>query len=385
MTNFRSLKMVYVLIVFCIAIAVASSAQTLTTPVEFDGTNGAYSLYGYLIQGSDSNIYGTTTAGGTYNQGTIFELTPGGTLTTLYNFCNKTNCADGAAPYAPLVQGTDGDFYGTTSTGGAHGDGTVFKITSAGKLTTLHSFAGYPTDGQIPYAGLVESNGVFYGTTWVGGSNGLGTVFKMTPAGKVTIFYNFCAQADCTEGAFPRGVLVESGGNFYGTTSQGGSNNAGAVFEVTPAGVLTTLHTFSGSDGSTPYAGLVLAGGNFYGTTQGGGNRGAGTIFEMTPAGTLTTLHSFSVTDGAFPTAGVIQATDGNLYGTTQGGGAKNYGTVFKITLAGQLTTLHSFAFKDGSGPGGLVQAANGNIYGTTTWGGSRYDGTIFTLSLAKK
>jgi len=395
-------KMGLMVFAVCIAAEIAAPAQSFTTLLSFDGSNGAYSEYGYPIQGSDMNIYGTTSAGGTYDQGTIFKLTPGGTLTTLYNFCSKTNCTDGAQPFGGLLQFSDGNFYGTTYTGGTHGWGTVFKITPAGVLTTLHSFAGGPNDGGYPYAGLIAVGGNFYGTTWYGGANSAGaavagTVFEVTPAGKLTILYSFCSQSNCADGAGPYAALVETGGNLYGTTSAGGTNSQGTVFEITQTGTLTTLHDFcsqgtdgSCTDGGSPYAGLVFANGNLYGTTTwGGGASYVGNVYQITLAGQLTSLYSFcsktNCTDGDLPYGGLAQASDGNLYGTTEYGGTKNQGTLFKVTTAGKLTTLHSFSLANGIYPyGGLVEG-NGVLYGATSSGGSRYDGTIFSLSLGKK
>ncbi len=395
MRKVGSLKMAYIFFVFCIATATTSPAQTFNTLLNLSGTNGAYPAFMSLIQGADGNLYGITESGGTYDQGTVFKVTPAGTLTTLYSFCSKTNCTDGSGPQAGLVQAANGDFYGTTNSGGTKNQGTVFKITSTGQLTTLHSFVGSPTDGANPDAPLLQYDGNFYGTTSNGGTTTIdgypystGTIFEITPSGKLTILHSFCSQSNCADGSQPSAGLVEYDGIFYGTTSS-------TVFEITPAGQLSTLYTFCSknecTDGQGPLSGLVQGtGGNFYGTTYLGGTEAAGTVFEITPAGNLTTLHSFcsktNCTDGADPIAGLIQATDGNFYGTTQNGGTPGWGTVFKITPTGALTTLHAFTLSDGGTPyGGLLQATNGDLYGTTANGGSRHDGTLFTQSLGTK
>jgi uncharacterized repeat protein (TIGR03803 family) len=204
-----------VLCLFCAATAISSPAQTgcsaaapcFTSLVSFNGTNGANPYLISLVQGLNGNLYGTTQYGGAHAAGTIFKITPAGTLTNppLYSFCTKTGCADGYYPYAGLVLATNGNFYGTTSNGGAHGYGTGFKITPTGTLTTLHSFAG--ADGADPVAGLVQgTDGNFYGTTHSGGAEGLGTVFKMTPAGTLTNppLYSFCPKwPSCTDGVYP--------------------------------------------------------------------------------------------------------------------------------------------------------------------------------------
>jgi uncharacterized repeat protein (TIGR03803 family) len=355
-------------------LALPADAQPYTVLHAFAESDGQYPLAG-LVQGTDGNFYGTTNAGGTGGNGTVFKITPSGALTTLHFFSGS----DGRNPPATLVQGTDGNFYGTTNQGGARGVGTVFKITPAGALTTLYPFAG--SDGSDPYASLVQgTDGNFYGTTNKGGTVDLGTVFKITPAGTLTTLYSFPGSA----GAYPQDTLVQgSDGNFYGTATGGGTGNYGTVFKITPSGTLTTLHSFARSDGQNPLAGLVQGSdGNFYGTTNQGGTGAYGTVFKITPAGTLTTLYSFSGSDGEWPSATLVQGTDGNFYGTTGQGGASGDGTVFKITLGGTLTTLYSFAGNDGKDPyAALVQGSDGNFYGTTAYGGPLGGGVVFRLT----
>ncbi len=318
------------------------------------------------------------------------------TFTTLHSF----DATDGSLPYAGLIQGTNGDLYGTTFYGGANsciingvnqGCGTVFRITSRGVLTMLHSFDG--TDGSFPYGDLVLApNGDFYGITDGGGANscvtsgvdyGCGTVFKITPSGKLTTIYNFCSQTGCTDGESPLGLTQANSGDFYGTTFGGGTNGYGTVFKITPNGTLTTLHSFDLTDGDGPYAGPVQGtDGNLYGTTEFGGanavdgGTGYGTVYKITPGGTLTTLHSFDLTDGFLLFGGLVEAANGDFYGPTLVGGANDSGTIFRITPSGTLTTLYSFcsesACADGSQPwAGLVEATNGSFYGTTNAGGA--------------
>ncbi|MGA2414743.1 MAG: choice-of-anchor tandem repeat GloVer-containing protein [Candidatus Sulfotelmatobacter sp.] len=373
--------------------ATLASAQTkFTSLLSFDGSNGANPHYVYLVQGTDGNLYGTTYVS-TGSGGTIFKITTKGVLSTLYTFCpDGEPCLNGAQPEAGLVLATDGDFYGTTMNGGANNFGTVFQVTSAGKLTTLHSFDS--TDGASPEVGLIQAtNGELFGTTSIGGSGDVGTIFDITTGGTFTSLLSFTG----TNGDYPDGRLVQgTDGNFYGTTEEVNSGS-GTVFKMTLAGKLTTLHKFTGTDGAGPTSALVQASnGNFYGTTQAGGTNSEGTVFEITAGGKLTALYSFcsksECADGANPSAGLIQATDGNLYGTTFSGGSNETscnggcGTIFKITTSGALTTLYNFCSKSGCADGsqpqeGLVQDTNGAFYGMTYYGGTDGLGTVFSLS----
>jgi uncharacterized repeat protein (TIGR03803 family) len=325
-----------------------------------------------LTLATDGTFYGTTFyyPNGTCGSlcGAIFQITPGGTLTVLDIF----DGTDGSTPQnSPLLQALNGNFYGTAGQGGTSGVGTVFETTPGGTLTALYDFCSQPncTDGNEPTGGLIQTpGGIFYGTTVAGGTNGLcvnsacGTVFSITSAGKLTTLYNFCAQTSCYDGATPlSGVIQANDGKFYGTTSGGGTNNNGTVFKITAAGALTTLYRFCTQTGCTDGAGpsgLVQANdGNFYGVTALGGTAGSscfdecGTIFKITPQGILTTLYEFCAqakcTDGYGPHA-LVQATDGNFYGVTEFGGGPcgsippGCGTVFKFSagLAPFVKTL---------------------------------------------
>src|ERR1035441_10414158 len=312
-----------------LATPISSRAQ-FTTLVSFTGANGNLPFMENLVQGKNGSLYGTTTYGGTSGNGTIFKVTPTGTLTTIYNFANTP---DGANPDAGLVLGTDGKFYGTTYQGGTSGLGTVFKITSLGTLTSLHSFTG--ADGQGPEAALVQgSNGNYYGTTAGGGASNLGTVFKITSTGTLTTLHSFAG----TDGWEPEGALIQAtDGDFYGTTVRGGTSSDGTAFKITPTGTFTPLHSFDVTEGYDPVAGLIQAtDGNFYGTTYSGGTYGEGNIFEMTSGGTVTSLHSFSGgdggTDGDYPSGGLVQQTNGAFFGTTGGVGSGGLGTVFSLS-----------------------------------------------------
>jgi len=386
--------MVCIVCLFCAAAVTSAPAQSafFTSLASFNGTDGA-NPGAALIQGTDGNFYGTGTYGGASGVGVVFKITPAGVLTTLYSFCYPWDCpGSGYAPTTALVQASDGSFYGTTSQGGTLGYGTLFKITPAGSLTLLYTFSG--SDGTGPSSALVQaSDGNLYGTTSGGGtsnncgSNGCGTVFKITPSGMLTTLHSF----DGSDGSGPSGALVQaSDGDFYGTVG-GGAYNFGSIFKITLAGTLTTLYTFDGYQGVFPNGLVQASDGNFYGTTSGGGSDGSGTVFEITPAGSLTTLYSFFGPTGDLPEGGIIQARDGNFYGTTRKGGdlgctSSGYGcgTVYRITPIGWLSTLHSFNLTDGYAPcGGLVQARDGSFYGTTTYGGGDFgDGTVFRVGV---
>ena len=394
----------------CATTAIALPAQTLTTLHSFDGADGGFLRDG-LVQATNGKLYGTTPERG-YNRngsgaGTIFQITPTGTLTTLFLFCySEGGCVDGSWPYGSLVQATNGYFYGTTSQGGANARGTVFKTTPSGTLTSLYSFcsqSGCP-DGETPDAGLVQAtDGNFYGTTSVGGTSGGGTVFRITPGGMLTTLYTFCTQSGCPDGFIPSLQVQATDGDFYGITLYGGANdpsggiNGGTVFRITPSGMLTTLYSFCSESGCTDGAGpsglVQTIDGSLYGTTGSGGAGvdcmyGCGTVFKITPSGTLTTLYSFctqsACRDGVGP-GGLVQATDGSLYGTTGGGGANGAGTIFRISPSG-LSTLYSFCSQsgctDGNEPNRLVQDTSGDFYGTTYSGGAHGDGTVFSLSV---
>lgn len=342
-------------------------------------TTGAYPESA-LVQGSDGDFYGTTYYGGTNGYGTVFKVSAGGAFASLYSF---TNGADGETPDAPLIQGSDGYFYGTTSFGGTNGgDGTVFKMSANGVLINLHCFSG-GDDCRYPDSGVVQgSDGNLYGTTY--GTSTWGTVFKISTNGTLTTLYAFTGDND---GGGPWGGLVQGrDGYFYGVTEDGGANFAGTAFKITTNGVLTTLHPFAIYDGANPEATMVQGSdGYLYGTTSGGGSYSFGTIFKMSTNGTLASLYSFTGgPDGESPSVPLVQGSDGNFYGATTYGGASGYGTLFSISAGGTFTTLYTFPGGSGGAyPNGLVQGRDGSFYGTTLNSGtSGYGGTVFRLSV---
>jgi uncharacterized repeat protein (TIGR03803 family) len=378
-----------------------ANAQTETNLHPFVGSpsEGAYPYAG-LIQGSDGNLYGTTAFGGA-KSGTVFRISLSGTLSNLYSFAYP-NPYDGRYPVAGLVQGSDSNFYGTTEQGGPDflHFGSVFRIIPGSSYSQLYAFGtNLPYDGHYPAAGLVQgSDGNFYGTTELGGTHNTGTVFRISPSGSETNLYSFAGSPG--DGALPLAGLVQgSDSNFYGTTYFGGTKNLGTVFRISLSGTYTSLYSFVGSpDGANPYGGLVQGSdGNFYGTTEGGGTNNYGTIFRIKPSGTYTSLYTFggSPTDGGYPLAGLVQGSDGNFYGTTYNGGTSTNcgvgigcGTVFRISPSGSYTKLYSFVgpLTDGAGPAaGLVQGSDGNFYGTTLQGGSNSTALLGTLGTVFK
>ncbi|HWY14473.1 MAG TPA: choice-of-anchor tandem repeat GloVer-containing protein [Rhizomicrobium sp.] len=375
----------------CLALSLMASAggaqaASLTTLYAFSGSDGAYPAAG-VIRDAQGNLYGTTELGGAGGYGTTFKVDTGGNETTLYNFCSEANCADGASPVASLLLDGKGNLSGTTYAGGAYpncgsgnGCGTVFELAPGGTLTTRHSFEG--TDGTFTYARPVKSGRNLYGTVFEGVA-GYGAVFGLTLKGVETELYEFQGGAD---GAYPKaGVIRDKQGNLYGETYGGGTSGHGTLFEIQAGGSETVLYSFAGgTDGVKPSGGLIRdASGNFYGTTEQGGASGMGTVFEVTPGGTETLLHSFAGgSDGASPRAGVVRK-GGRLYGTTYKGGTSNDGTVFEIRLKGSAeTVLYAFSGSDGQNPDcALVLDTSGNLYGTTFGGGASNDGTVFKLT----
>lgn len=381
-------------------VAYAMPAHAFKALVSFDQTNGE-DVFASVIQASDGNIYGTTVYGGAANAGVFFRLTPHGKYTVLHSFCAQAKCADGA--YGEwLTEGSDGNLYGQTYEGGAANEGTIYKITKDGQLTTLYSFCSQAncTDGAQPQSALVQtSDGSFYGTTSIGGASNEGTVFKFVPGTGLTTLYSFCAQQNCTDGALPSiGLMLASDGNLYGTTAWGGiynslcgDNGCGTLFRISPKGKFAAVYNFCSqancTDGSVPQ-GLLLEPkpGELYGTTDVGGTINAGSIFKISLTGKLVSLYSFcsnGCQDGAVPYAGFIKGTDGKLYGTAETAGDGTYGTVYSTTQQGKVTLLYDFnGDANGAEPApAVIQASNGKLYGGTQAGGNANDGVLFDLT----
>lgn len=319
-----------------------------------------------------------------------------GAESVVYSFAGG---ADGSSPSGALVEGGDGNFYGTTYQGGSTSQaGTVFRVTPDGLHTVLYAFNAN-TDGAYPNSGVIQgSDGDFYGITQAGGSCGYnqcgGVAFKVAPNGTETVIYDFPGGA--LGGLVPYSLVKGADGNFYGTVA-GGANNLGAFYELTPSGTESVLYSFTSADGT---AGPVLfqgSDGNFYGATSSGGNGsvrfdgvdGAGTVFRITPAGVESVLYSFvgyAINDldcGFYPNS-LIQGNDGNLYGTSFNGGTFT-GVFFQVTQSGTESVLYPFQVASvasgGSFPIGVIQGADGNFYGVTSSGGAYGDGAIFRIT----
>jgi uncharacterized repeat protein (TIGR03803 family) len=403
------MKSVLTLILLSVLTPLAAHAQFFTKLADFHGTNGAGSEDS-MVESVDGNLYGTTNVGGTgvapagTDGGSVFRFSPAsGAIATLYSFCQTADCPTGEYPASPLTLSHSGNLYGTSQGGGVSFGGTVFEITQNDEFHLFYSFcveASCP-DGSALDAGLVQaSDGNFYGGTSQRGPYGLGTLFKMTPRGQVTTIHSFCAESGCPDGARIFASLIDANdGNLYGTTTEGGGQNMGTIFKLTPSGVLTTLYSFCSqpacSDGAVPATKLLQGkDGHFYGLTIQGGTNGTGTFFRLTAKGVFTTLYSFcsptSCADGSYPEGDIVQATDGNFYGTSGYGGDNNFGTVFRIRPNGKFERLYSFhnGF-DGGSPDGLVQGTDGKLYGTAGSGGFRGApctphgcGTVYSLSM---
>lgn len=371
-----------------------TQAQTFKVVYNFTGgSDGGNPLDG-LTLGSAGSLYGTTNAGGVSSYGVVFKVTKTGVETVVHEFTGGT---DGAYPQGGLVRDTGGNFFGTTTAGGASNNGTVFGFTAAGKEGVLYSFAG-GTDGAVPQAGLaLDAAGNLYGTTSAGGLYGNGTVFKITRPAKggkwtETVLYNFGTGPD---GSVPvASVAFDKSGNLYGTTSAGGTSGNGTIFELVPSGsswTETILHNFQNADdGAVPYGGLISdAAGNFYGSATEGGTGGGGTIFELTSdagAWTFNVIYSNPGWGISGSFRNLILDASGNLYGTTHCDGANDAGTVYKLSPASGLWTYTSLYVFTG-GTDGLYSYSNpvleGNyVIGTTKLGGENGSGVVWAIEL---
>jgi uncharacterized repeat protein (TIGR03803 family) len=382
-----------------LALTAASVAQS-TNPssfsllYQFKSGRGGASPYSSLMRDAQGNLYGTTMIDGAFSYGTVFKISPQGKETVLHSF--RGTGGDGATPVAPVIMDAAGNLYGTTEYGGLFGSacgpngcGTVFKIDSAGKETVLYRFTGVAGDGMNPEQGLVlDSKGNLYGTTFQGGTydisgNSYGIVFKIDPAGNETVLHSFNPTLPpYDDGGWPLGgsLVRDSAGNLYGTTYIGGLGSLGTVFKLLPNRQINILYSFfGGNDGMNPYGNLVRdPAGNLYGVTYFGGAFQVGTVFKVDASNNETIVHSFGGTgDGAPPGGGLARDRAGNLYGTTQSGANYALGAVFKLDPSGNETILHTFIGKQGDGPAWGVIRDSKGNLYGTTQYGGAYGGGV--------
>lgn len=392
-----------------LVLALATFAVTLkaqaTGPVETvlysfgTATNDGNSPRAALIEGSDGYLYGTTMFGGTHSNGTIFKIAADGSgYQVLHNFAGGVS--DGSLPAAALFLASDGNLYGTTAAGGQYDQGVLFEIsTNGGSFSVLHSFGATATDGEAPYAGLIEAtDGNLYGVTGAGGAYGGGAIFRIAPGGSGYQVVR-SLEASASDATAPVAPLYQApDGYLYGTAERGGASGQGAVFKILPNGAnYQVIHSFAGgtTDGASPVAPVVeAADGALYGTAVYGGtnatgdNTGNGVIYKIDPDGSsYSVVQYLSSADGINPEAGLIPAPDGYLYSTTQGSsGGATYGLIYRIPVGGgSFTDEYSFAGEpsDGSDPvAGLYFSSNGTLYGTTAGAGANNEGIVYSLQV---
>ncbi len=361
------------------------AAQTFTVLYMFQGGTDGQNPLGNPVLDPSGNFYGVTQRGGTYNQGTIFKLDASGIETTLYSFGAGS---EGSAPFAGLLRDAGGNLYGTTTAGGPFGEGVVYELDSSNNMTVIHGFGtkGHKDAGDS-WAELIGGpGGIMYGTTIGGGSAYHGTVFAVNRKGNERVLYSFSAL----NGVTPKARLLrDPAGNLYGTTSDGGAFHDGTVFKLDSSGNETVLHSFNGDDGHNPRAGLISdPAGNLYGTTENGGkipcsgfqDWGCGLVFKIDTSGNYTVVYKFGYDYcGGSPTSALVRDPQGNLYASA--------GNIIKLDPSGNCTVLHTFNGNDGSSPSQLIRDAAGNLYGTTYYGGIETDacadgcGVIFKIS----
>ncbi len=381
--TFRTLCLAFPCAAFTFSLAVCAQAQTVDFLTQFSGGQGSSTG---VVQATDGNFYGAA-GGGANGLGQLFQMTPTGKLSTIYSFCSLPGCADGEYPGPAPILGSDGNLYGVTDGGTTIGS-TFYKVTLDGQLTTLYTFcASSCADGVFANGVVQGTDGNFYGTTAVSGNGGGGTIFRISPTGQFNLLYTFCSLAKCADGSTPYFPPVQSSdGNFYGTTYEGGVAGGGVVYELTSSGTYKVLHNFCGQSGMNCKTGgnpsTVIADnkGNIFGTSVYSDE----VAFEITSNHQYRVLYTFGAGEGS-PFTGLTLASDSNFYGMTQDGGGRREGTIFKITSAGKFTTLFVFGCCNQGydpSPGPLFQGTSGILYGATLYGAPPCCyGTIFSLS----
>lgn len=354
--------------------AIPAPAQTYTGLHDFNPSAGDpyYFDSGRLAQGRDGNFYSESRDGGTSGVGTVFKITQGGTPTIILSF----NGTDGSTELGGMTLGIDGNLYGETIYGGSANDGVTFKITTKGTETVLHNFTN-SGDGYYPSNVLVPgTDGNFYGTT----NSNPETIYKISSAGKLTTLHTLTAAEGYQGGQLIQGI----DGDFYGAMNLGGANGYGEAFKMTSKGVFTVLHNFDDTDGADAASGMVqAANGTFYGAASLGGTNNAGVIYSLTSSGKFTVLYNLNgPTDGYEPFGQLMLASDGNMYGTTNSGGSSNCGTIFKVTTAGNYSVVYNFDSTHGcNSREQVIQGTNGLLYGLVNGGGASGNGAFYSLN----
>ncbi len=368
------------------ALMAPATAKEKTLYAFTNGTDGAYPFAG-LVSDQKGNLYGAASSGGAGGQGTIFRIAPDGTFAVLYSFAGGN---DGASPLAAPILDGKGNLYGVTEQGGgACNCGAVYKLTPKGQETVLHGFTGQP-DGFDPFAPLaMDKHGNLYGTTLDGGTY-YGAVYEVAASGAESILYAFAGDAD-GDSPYP-GVAPEKHGNLLGSTSFGGTHGFGTVFQLAPGGTKTVLYNFAGSSDAASPSSTPLrdAKGDIYGLTRfGGGSCNCGALYKLDRKGAETLPHSFAGgTDGFSPGYGLTSDASGDLYGVTTEGGTTNCdgygcGTVFEVTAAGKETIRYAFqGAADGSTPYyAPILDAKGDLFGTAEYDGADGFGTVYEVT----
>jgi uncharacterized repeat protein (TIGR03803 family) len=363
-------------VLFLLTTVSLMSAQTYSTVLNFNGTNGANPLYVSFVQGRDGRLYGTTYSGGANGLGAVIRIN----LTTKNSIVlHSFNGTDGSNPGAGLTLGTDGNYYGTTVMGGSANVGVLYKISTAGTYTVLHQFAG-GSDGANPYGPPIQaSDGNFYGATAGSGSTNA-TIYKYTTSGAYSVIYTF---GEFTTGYWVYGLTQGTDGLLYATSNSGGAENSGTLVKLTTSGVLKETHTFNLSDdgGYGPIepigAPIQASDGNFYGTTQSGGTDHEGTLYQVTSSFGVNDRYNFGINTGSNPSPGLIQASDGKIYGVTSAGGANIYSWNLNGDGYTPLLILPSGFFITG-----MMQDTSGVFYGASWTGGPHNDGYLYSFDM---
>jgi len=366
------------------SLAVRAHAQTLTYFAQFNGTNGTLP-YGSLVQATDGNFYGAVEADTYPYSDNIFRVTPSGEITSIYNFCSQSHCGDLQYTTPPIL-GSDGNLYGVSSGGSDYTwSGALYRLTLDGQLTILYTFCPKANcvELEIPNGIIQGSDGNFYGTTYEGGANNSGTIFQVSSTGKFKVLHSFCGG--CADGDAPLALPIQgSDGNFYGTALS--YPDSGVVYKLTPSGTYKAIHTFCipcFGGGNPVFSGLVQDGkGNLFGTTiYAASSYNSGTVFEITPTNEYKVLHSFAFRGGVAPDTGLTLANDGDLYGVAvnddfDSGGS--YSIIYEVTPTGEFIKL-STSYNQPNSP--LLQGTDGNFYGTAPFVTEGSHGTVFKLS----